>query len=141
MKFKDKFPDSGKERPLTRVHEKVCKLAILYAISENVFDSKITGTTVMWAWAFIAYLTKKMLFLADSYSYIDDFDSDRKKIIEVVRKAGGEIKYNVMARQLRKPADYMKKLISTLIEREEIVEKIVVPVGAGRPAKIIAITC
>lgn len=125
----------------TRAHEKVCKLAILYAISENVYDPKITGTAVMWARALVAYLTKKMLFLADSYSYIDDFDRDCKKIIEIVRKAGGEVRYNIISRKLRKPVDYMKKLISTLIEREEIVEKIVVPVGAGRPAKIIAITC
>lgn len=42
-----------------RSQEKVVKLAMLYAASENVFDPKITEPAVMWARALVLYLTKK----------------------------------------------------------------------------------
>ena len=120
----------------TRAHEKVCKLAMLYAISENVYDPKITGTAVMWARALITYLTKRMLFMADSYSYIDDFDKDCKKVLNVIRAEGGTASKSKILRAVRRPADNIKRLIDTLIEREVIVETIIPPTnGQGRVSR------
>lgn len=120
----------------TRAHEKVCKLAILYAISENVYDPRITGTAVMWARALVTYLTKRMLFMADVYSYADDFDKECKKVLNVIREAGGTASKSKILRAVRRPTDKIKKLLDTLIEREVIVETIVPPAGGqGRVSR------
>ena len=120
----------------TRTHEKVRKLAMLYAISENVFDPKITGTAVMWASALVTYLTRKMLFMEDVYSYADDFDKDCKKVLNVIREAGGSASKSKILRAVRRPADTIKRLLDTLIEREAITETIVPPAGGhGRVSR------
>ena len=57
-----------------RAHEKVCKLAMLHGISGNVYNPLITEKSVRWAWKFIDHLTRRMLYLADSYVYENVFD-------------------------------------------------------------------
>ena len=119
-----------------RSHEKVCKLAQLYAVSENVYDPKITATAVAWARALVTYLTKRMLFMADSYSYVDDFDQGCKKVLTVIRENGGMCLHSVLSRAMRRPADMLKKLIATLVERETIAEAVVTKTETiGRPGK------
>lgn len=119
-----------------RSHEKICKLAQLYAVSENVYDPKITATAVAWARALVTYLTKRMLFMADSYSYVDDFDQDCKKVLTVIRENGGMCLHSVLSRAMRRPADMLKKLIATLVERETIAEAVVTKTETiGRPGK------
>ena len=120
----------------TRAHEKVCKLAMLYAASENVYDPMISATAVIWARALVTYLTKRMLYMADTYSYVDAFDLDCKKALKVISDNGGICRHSVLSRAVRRPADYLKKLMATLIGRELISEYIVhSQEGCGRPGK------
>ena len=113
-----------------RAHEKVRKLAMLYAISENVFNPKITETAVQWSRSLVAYLTKKMLFMADTYSYVDDFDKDCKRVLNVIRTSGGSTTKSNILRSIRRPTDYIRRLLDTLIEREILTET-VVPSASG----------
>ena len=116
-----------------RAHEKVRKLAMLYAISENVFDPKITETAVMWSRSLVTYLTRKMLFMAETYSYVDDFDKDCKRVLNVIRASGGTASKSKILRSIRRPTDYIRRLLDTLIEREILTEAIVPPAsGHGR---------
>ncbi len=101
--------------------------------SENVFDPKITATAVMWAQDLVTYLTKKMLFMADTYSYVDDFDKDCKKVLKVIRDAGSMVSKSKILRAVRRPADNIKRILDTLVEREIITETIMAPTnGYGR---------
>ena len=119
-----------------RANEKVNKLAMLYAVSKNVYDPIINEEAVKWARDLVVYLTRKMLFMADSYSYVDKFDQDCKKVLNVIRENGGNCMHSTLARAVRRPADYLKKLVATLIGREAIVETTVTKEdGAGRPGK------
>lgn len=84
----------------------------------------------------MVYLTRKMLFMADSYSYVDRFDQDCKKALNVIRENGGTCMHSTLARAVRRPADYLKKLVATLIGREAIIETTVAKEdGVGRPGK------
>lgn len=133
--FKEKHQNAAQVL-WARAHEKVCKLAMLYAVSENVYDPKITATAVAWAWALVLYLTKHMLFMADTYSYVDTFDQDCKKVLNVIRENGGLCLHSVLSRAMRRPADMLKKLIATLVEREAIAEAIVTKSETtGRPGR------
>jgi len=119
-----------------RANEKVNKLAMLYAVSKNVYDPIINEEAVKWARDLVVYLTRKMLFMADSYSYVDKFDQDCKKVLNVIRENGGNCMHSTLARAVRRPADYLKKLVATLIGREAIVETTVTKEdGVGRPGK------
>ena len=53
----------------TRAFEKVCKLAIIYAVSADVTAPVITLDAVNWASRFVEYVTEQALFLANAYSY------------------------------------------------------------------------
>ena len=120
----------------TRAHEKVCKLAMLYAASENVYDPMISATAVIWARALVTYLTKRMLYMADTYSYADTFDQDCKKALKVIKDSGGMCLHSVLSRAVRRPVDYLKRLTSTLVERDLISEVIIPPqTGSGRPGR------
>ena len=53
-----------------------------------------------------------------------------------IRKAGGTASKSKILRAVRRPADNIKRLIDTLIEREVIVETIVPPAGGhGRVSR------
>ena len=49
-----------------RVFEKVCKLSMLYAVSENPVKPVITVPGVKWAAAFVEHVTDQMLFMVDA---------------------------------------------------------------------------
>ena len=119
-----------------RANEKINKLAMIYAVSRNVYDPIINKEAVEWARDLVLYLTRKMLFMADSYSYVDQFDQDCKKVLNVIRENGGKCMHSTLARAVRRPADYLRKLVATLVGREAIVETSVSKEdGVGRPGK------
>jgi hypothetical protein len=119
-----------------RANEKINKLAMLYAVSRNVYDPIINRESVEWARDLVVYLTKKMLFMAESYSYVDTFDQDCKKVLNVIRENGGNCMHTIVARAVRRPADYLKKVIATLVGRETITETFVSKEeGVGRPGR------
>lgn len=120
----------------SRAHEKACKLAMLYAASENVYDPLVSATAVTWARALVAYLTKRMLYMADTYSYVDAFDRDCKKALKVIQDNDGMCQHSVLSRAVRRPVDYLRKLTSTLAGRDLIAEVIISPQeGSGRPGR------
>jgi hypothetical protein len=47
-----------------RAYEKARKLALIYAVSENHLDPRITESAARWAWRFVDYQTRRMLFMA-----------------------------------------------------------------------------
>ncbi len=114
-----------------RANEKATKLAMLYAASENVFNPRITSNAAMWGCAVAVYLTKRMLFMADSYSYVDKFDSDCKRVLKVIRDEKGPCQHSRISRAVRLPADYLKRVLQTLQEREQVVA--LAQQNGGRP--------
>jgi hypothetical protein len=69
-----------------RCNEKVRKLALNYACSENPKEPKITVQAIEWAWAIVDFQTKRMLATAELYVADNEFDADCKRVIEVLTK-------------------------------------------------------
>ena len=74
-----------------RVFEKVCKLSMLYAVSENPVKPVITVPGVKWAAAFVEHVTDQMLFMVDAYSFENLFDEKCRKAVRYIRQPGGKI--------------------------------------------------
>ena len=100
-----------------RAHEKVCKLAMLHGISGNVYNPLITEKSVRWAWKFIDHLTRRMLYMADSYVYENVFDEKCQKVIRMLREHGGRIKHAKLLNRFHDSLDNLKKVVETLMEQ------------------------
>jgi hypothetical protein len=82
-----------------RAYEKVRKLALLYACSENHKHPVITHSAADWAWAFAQHHTRRMLFMAAEHVSENEFDAQQKRVIRLIRKAGGKINRRVLTRK------------------------------------------
>ena len=100
-----------------RAHEKVCKLAMLHGISGKVYNPLITEKSVRWAWKFIDHLTRRMLYMADSYVYENVFDEKCQKVIRMLREHGGRIKHAKLLNRFHDSLDNLKKVVETLMEQ------------------------
>ncbi|MFH1377340.1 MAG: hypothetical protein ABIH86_01140 [Planctomycetota bacterium] len=69
-----------------RAYEKVRKLALIYAVSAQHLSPSIDTNAVNWAWDFVEYQTKRMLFMADQHVAESDFEDMCNKLIEALRK-------------------------------------------------------
>lgn len=78
--------DETKMAIWARAYEKVRKLALLYACSENHENPEITVAGVDWAWNVIEHQTRRMLYMADLYVADSEFEADCKRFIEVLSK-------------------------------------------------------
>jgi hypothetical protein len=131
--FYEKHNEAGAMALWARVHEKVCKLALLHGISSNVYEPLITEKSVDWAFKFVEHLTKRMLFMAESYVYENVFDEKCQKIIRYLRQAGGKMKHSELLRKTRESKDIFRSIIDTLQEKEMITLKM--EAGKTKPIK------
>jgi hypothetical protein len=118
--FHEKHNEAGAMALWARVHEKVCKLALLHGISSNVYEPLITEKSVDWAFHFVEHLTKRMLFMADSYVYENVFDEKCQKVIRYLRQAGGTLQHSKLLNKTHESADILKKVIETLAEKQAV---------------------
>ena len=109
--------EGGAKALWARAHEKVCKLAMLHGISGNVYNPLITEKSVRWAWKFIDHLTRRMLYMADSYVYENVFDEKCQKVIRMLREHGGRIKHAKLLNRFHDSLDNLKKVVETLMEQ------------------------
>ncbi len=68
-----------------RANEKARKLALLYAVSVNHARPVISVEAVRWSWAIVEHLTKRMLFMAGTHVYVDEFDARCKKLVSLLQ--------------------------------------------------------
>ena len=105
----------------TRAFEKVCKLAIIYAVSADVTSPVITLDAVNWASRFVEYVTEQALFLANAYSYENPFDEKCRKALRYISENGGKYKHGALLKRMHESSEVFGKIIETLIENGSIV--------------------
>ena len=104
-----------------RVMEKVYKLAMIYAISENPNKPLITVNGVTWAFNFASYTTKLLLFRAGQYCYESETDKKLKRIVTLLQEHSSEhLGKRDIYRKLGISAREFDDLERTLIESERI---------------------
>jgi len=106
----------------TRGAEKTARLALLYAISENVYEPLITPKAVEWGWAVVEHLTKRMLYQASVYVHDNEFDALRQKAMRYLRGYGknGSLNHGALLRYLHIDADTFRRVVDTLAQSELI---------------------
>jgi uncharacterized protein YndB with AHSA1/START domain len=67
-----------------RAYEKARKLALIYAVSENNLEPRISESAATWAWRFVDYQTRRMLFMAAQHVADGEFDAKCKRMVEVL---------------------------------------------------------
>ena len=103
-----------------RVFEKVCKLSMLYAVSENPVKPVITVPGIKWAAAFVEHITDQMLFMVDAYSFENLFDEKCRKAVRYIREAGGRVAHGVLLKRMHESKEVFKQIIETLEENGTI---------------------
>lgn len=119
--FDSNIKDQTAAATWARVYEKVCKLSMIYAISENPHKPIITKKAVDWAFRFVEYTTKLLLFRAGQYCYESETDRKLKKFIQVLQESKGEgVAKRDIYRRMHISTKEFEELEKTLTEAEKI---------------------
>ena len=109
-----------------RVEEKACRLALIYACSRDPQNLIIDGSAARWACELSEYLTRRMLWLANQWVADGAFDARQKKVVRIIRQAGGSISRNQLCRRtqslnMRERGEVINNLKTTgqIIEQTE----------------------
>lgn len=109
--------DGGAQALWARAAEKACRLALIAACSAGE-PLRITGEAMTWGCELADYLTRRTLVLADGWMAEGVFDARQKRVMRIIRAAGGEMelwKLNRATRWLteRERTEVMNNLLVT----------------------------
>jgi len=108
-------PDETGRSLWARAEEKACRLALIYACSANAEKPLIDADAARWACDLSTYLTRRMLYIAHEWVADGVFDARQKRVVRVVRKAGGKISRSELCR---------KTQWLTQRERQEVIDNL-----------------
>jgi hypothetical protein len=84
-----------------RGQQKAAQLALCYACSRDHMDIVIDEDAARWAIDLVAYLHRRMIFLADGYVAENAYESKQKRIERLLRNAGGQMQRAEVCRATR----------------------------------------
>lgn len=67
-----------------RAYEKARRLALIYSCSAEPRNPIIDAAAAAWAGEFVEYQTRRMLFMSKAYASEGEFDSRRKRLLELL---------------------------------------------------------
>lgn len=106
----------------TRTLELVRKLALIYAVSENLAEPKISLAGVRWAWELYKKSTERLLVMANRYLYMDEEEETTQLMLDFIKGAKSKgVNHSAVSRALHLSKDKTVKHIETLIARDEVV--------------------
>ncbi len=108
-------PDEAGRSLWARAEEKACRLSLIYACSANAQKPVIDEDAARWACDMSEYLTRRMLYIAHEWVADGVFDARQKRVVRVVRKAGGKISRSELCR---------KTQWLTQRERQEVIDNL-----------------
>ena len=107
---------------MSRLDEKISKLALIYAISENPNDPGITRAAVEWAIGFAVHVVGWMLYEAQFHLAEGGFGRLKERAMALMSKRGGSIDRRSLFRAMHCDESTFKRLIKALLLAEEIEE-------------------
>ena len=113
--------DEGGMAIWARAYENTCKLAILYACSQNAISPQITKEGVEWARGFVGHHVKAMLKFVDNEMSESPFDKLVNRIKAKIGQSENGIDRSELLRFSKVDRKDFDKVIDTLISREEVV--------------------
>lgn len=118
--------DETKMAIWARAYEKVRKLALLYACSENHQNPQVTVAGIDWAWAMVDHQTRRMLYMADLYVADSEFEAICKRFIQCLRQAPNNTAYrSLVLDRLKCKAMELNEIVDTL-EQQGRIERVTI---------------
>ena len=111
---------------VARIDEKISKLALIYAISENPYAPKITRAAVEWATAFSVHVVRWMLYEAQFHLAEGKFGKLMERAVANMSRNGGSMGRRELLQKLHCDVNTFTRLIKTMIIAGEIDEPEVV---------------
>ena len=105
---------------VVRAGEKVAKLALLWAVSENPEAPVITRAAVEWALLFAIYVTRWMLFESQFHTGEGRFGVLKDRAVKCMERNGGTVDRRTLLRSLGCDAGTLGKVLRTLLISEII---------------------
>ena len=101
-----------------RAEEKACRLALVHACSADRERLVVGQESAAWGCAVSVHLTRRMLHLAHTWVSDGHFDSRQKRVLRVVRAAGGRITASDLCRRTqwlsrRERSEVIENLLET----------------------------
>lgn len=104
-----------------RAEQKACQLALVYACSACAENPVIDEAAARWACDLSHYLTRRMIWLAHTWVADSDFDRKQKKVLRMIRDAGGRMTRHEVTRHLqRMPTRERAEVLANLVETGQI---------------------
>lgn len=119
---------------IARAGEQATKLAMLHAVSSDPFSLRIRAASVEWATRFVDHHVGKLLALAASAIGESDFDRATMRVLERVAASPDGISHSDLLRFCRMRGDEFRKLVATMIERGDLVQRDTTT--GGRPCRV-----
>lgn len=114
-------PDETGRSLWARAEEKACRLALIYACSANAQKPVIDEDAARWACDLSSYLTRRMLYIAHEWVADGVFDARQKRVVRVVRKAGGKISRSELCRKTQWLTQRERQeVIDNLLETQQV---------------------
>ncbi len=138
----DKADDAGDEvarAAWSRTCEHAKKLALIYAVSLNHLEPKITLDTVRWASEFSLHQTRRHLYLASVHVAENPFHKECLKFMKRLQdESSGVISRRQIMRTMKMKSNEFDQVVDTLVQQEQI--KLVWIESKTKPAKGYQIT-
>ena len=113
--------DVAGEALWARAGEKVSKLALIYAVSEDPAKPVISLSAVNWAWELVRVLIDRMLTRIASWMTSGEIDEFARKVIVNLRKNGGRASRRDVMRSVKIPdKKTMQDVEDLLVMRNDI---------------------
>lgn len=113
--------DSVAEALWSRAVEKVCKLALIYAVSENHAKPEITCEALDWSWEFVQMQMTRIAMRVNHYMSDGKVDEGCQRLIDFLVKCGGSCtRREFMNKNKGYDVMSMKMIEETLVVRGEI---------------------
>jgi len=123
-----------------RAEEKACRLALVHACSANRERPVIDAADARWACDLSEYLTRRVLHLADEWVSDGQFDARQKKVLRIIRDAGGHIGRRELSRRTQWLSQRERNEVLANLEEAGLVELRQILTGS-RPKVVYAIRC
>jgi hypothetical protein len=106
---------------LGRVGEHIRKFALLYSLSEDPLDPRISADAMRWAYRLVKHQADRMLFMASEHAAETPFEESALKAIRKLREAPGRtLTHSTLLKRMKMKAREFQELIDTLVERGEV---------------------
>jgi hypothetical protein len=121
-----------------RAYEKARRLALLYAVSVCRDTPVVTPEAATWAGAFVEHQTRRMLYMARHHACESEFDSKRKRLLDVLdqwrRQHGDEwMPFWKINRKLPWSTREHEEIRHTLLQQRLVEAQVLATGKRGRP--------